>query len=213
MKVVAQTRKEQGSSASRRLRREGKVPGIIYGGSGEPARVAIDHNPLYHSMRVEAFHSSILDMELDGKTERVLLRDVQWHAYKPQVMHVDFQRVSADQEITVEVPFHFKNAETSPAVKLQGAIVNHVMNVIEVSCLPDKLPEFIEVDLSGLNIENAVHLSEVKFPAGVTAVVTAGTDPVIANATVVIAADEDVDEAATPAAAPAAPAAGDAKKS
>ena len=210
MKVVAQTRKEQGSSASRRLRREGKVPGIIYGGSGEPARVAIDHNPLYHSMRVEAFHSSILDMELDGKAERVLLRDVQWHAYKPQVMHVDFQRVSADQEITVEVPFHFKNAESSPAVKLQGAIVNHVMNVIEVSCLPDRLPEFIEVDLAGLNIEKAVHLSEVKFPEGVTPVVAAGSDPVVANATVVGGAAED--DAATPAAAPAAPAAGDAKK-
>ena len=212
MKVVAQTRKEQGSGASRRLRREGKVPGIIYGGSGEPTRVAIDHNPLYHSMRVEAFHSSILDMELDGKTERVLLRDVQWHAYKPLVMHVDFQRVSADQEITVEVPFHFKNAENAPAVKLQGAIINHAMNEIEISCLPDKLPEFIEVDQGELTIEKAVHLSEVKFPDGVTAVVSAGTDPVVANAAVVVASAEDEAEDAAAAAAAATPAAGDAKK-
>lgn len=211
MKVVAQTRKEQGSSASRRLRREGKVPGIIYGGSGEPTRVAIDHNPLYHSMRVEAFHSSILDMELDGKPERVLLRDVQWHAYKPQVMHVDFQRVSADQEITVSVPLHFRNAETSPAVKLQGAMVNHAMNEIEISCLPDQLPEFIEVDLAGLTAEKAIHLSQVKFPEGVTPVIPTGTDPVVANATVVAGGGDDAE--AAPAAAPAAtPAAGDAKK-
>ena len=211
MKVVAQTRKEQGSSASRRLRREGKVPGIIYGGSGEPTRVAIDHNPLYHSMRVEAFHSSILDMELDGKTERVLLRDVQWHAYKPQVMHVDFQRVSADQEITVSVPLHFRNAETSPAVKLQGAMVNHAMNEIEISCLPDQLPEFIEVDLAGLTAEKAIHLSQVKFPEGVTPVIPTGTDPVVANATVVAGGGDGAE--AAPAAAPAAgPAAGDAKK-
>lgn len=210
MKVVASTREAQGSSASRRLRRAGKVPGIIYGGSGEPKRIAIDHNPLYHSMRVEAFHSSILDIELDGQSERVLLRDVQWHAYKPQVMHVDFLRVSADQEITIEVPLHFKNAESSPAVKLQGAIVNHAMNVIEISCLPDKLPEFIEVDLAGLSVEKAIHLSEVTFPEGVTAVVATGTDPVVANATVLGAEEEPAPTAATPAAAPAA---GDAKKS
>ena len=211
MKVVASTRKEQGSSASRRLRHSGKVPGIIYGGTGEPTQIAIDHNPLYHSMRVEAFHSSILDLEVDGKTERVLLRDVQWHAYKPQVMHVDFQRVSADQEITVSVPFHFKNAEISPAVKLQGAIVNQAISELEVSCRPDQLPEFSEVDLSELAVEKAIHLSQVKFPEGVTAEVPAGTDPVVANATVVAAEKE---EAAPAAAAPAAatPAAGEAKK-
>lgn len=210
MKVVAATRKEQGTSASRRLRRAGKVPGIIYGGSGEPERIAIDHNPLFHSMRVEAFHSSILDIELDGRAERVLLRDVQWHAYKPQVMHVDFLRVSADQAITVEVPFHFKNAESSPAVKRQGAIVNHVMNEIEISCLPDKLPEFIEVDLAGLTIEKAIHLSEVTFPEGVTPVIHGNADPVVANAAVVT--ESAADAPAAEAAPAATPAAGDAKK-
>ena len=106
-----------GSGASRRLRRSVKVPGIVYGGDSQPMQIAIDHNPLYHSMRVEAFHSSILDIELGGRTERVLLRDVQWHAYKPQVLHVDFQRVAADQKITIRIPFHFMNQETSPAVK------------------------------------------------------------------------------------------------
>lgn len=212
MKVVAETRKEQGSGASRRLRRAGKVPGIIYG-NGEPTQIALDHNPLYHSMRVEAFHSSILDIELDGRTERALLRDVQWHAYKPQVMHVDFMRVSADQEITVSVPFHFKNQETSPAVKLQAAVVSHVLNEIEVSCLPDKLPEFIEVDLAELSIEKAVHLSDIPFPEGVTPVLHGAADPVIANAAVVEEEAEPAEAAAaaTPAAAPAA--GGEAKKS
>ena len=219
MKVVAQERKEQGSGASRRLRRAGTVPGILYGGAGEPTRIAIDHNPLYHSMRVEAFHSSILDIELDGRTERALLRDVQWHAYKPQVMHVDFMRVSADQAITVSIPFHFKNQEISPAVKLQGALVNHVMNEIEISCLPDKLPEFIEVDLAQISTETAVHLSDVVFPEGVTPVLHGVTDPVVANAARVAAeTDEAADEAAaatgTPAAgATASPPAGDSKKS
>lgn len=221
MKVVAQTRNEQGSGASRRLRRSGKVPGIIYGGNGEPTRIAIDHNPLYHSMRVEAFHSSILDIELDGRTERALLRDVQWHAYKPQVMHVDFMRVSADQEITVSIPFHFKNQETSPAVKLQGALVNHVMNEIEISCLPDRLPEFIEVDLSQISTETAVHLSDIVFPEGVTPVLHGTVDPVVANAAVVAeesdeaAADEALGAVGVPAAgaAPASAAGGDSKKS
>ncbi len=211
MKVIAETRKEQGSGASRRLRRSGKVPGILYG-NGEPTRLAIEHNPLYHSMRVEAFHSSILDLEIDGKTERALLRDVQWHAYKPQVMHVDFMRVSADQEITVSVPFHFMNQETSPAVKLQGAVISHVLNDIEISCLPDKLPEFIEVDLAELTVEKPVHVSDIRFPDGVTPILHGMADPVIANAAVVVE-EAEPEETAAPVAAAAAPAAGEPKKS
>jgi large subunit ribosomal protein L25 len=151
MKVVATTRNTQGSGASRRLRRTGKVPGILYGGNAEPTAIEIEHNPLYHSLRVEAFHSSILDMEIDGRAERVLLRDVQWHAYRQQVMHIDFQRVAADQKIHVKVPLHFVNQDVSPAVKLSAAIVSHVLTEIDVSCLPGNLPEFIEVDLSNLS--------------------------------------------------------------
>jgi large subunit ribosomal protein L25 len=204
MKVVATTRSAQGSSASRRLRHSGKVPGIIYGGQGEPTVIEMDHNPLYHSMRVEAFHSSILDMEIDGKPEKVLLRDVQWHAYKQQVMHVDFQRVAADQKIHIKVPLHYVNQENSPAVKLVGGIVSHVLTEIDVTCLPGNLPEFIEVDLSELTPGHPLHLSSVKLPEGVTAVQTK-EDPVLVTVTVKGGADE---EAAVPApAAAAAPAA------
>ncbi|MEK9719993.1 MAG: 50S ribosomal protein L25/general stress protein Ctc, partial [Quisquiliibacterium sp.] len=126
MKVVANKRNEQGTGASRRLRRAGKVPGIIYGGQGEPARIEVDHNSLYHALRVESFHSSILDLDLDGSSEQVLLRAVQWHPYKPQVMHIDFQRIDADHVITMRVPVHFMNQEISPAVKLGGAMISHV---------------------------------------------------------------------------------------
>jgi large subunit ribosomal protein L25 len=183
MKVVATTRTAQGSGASRRLRRSGKVPGIVYGSTATPTAIEIDHNPLYHSLRVEAFHSSILDMELDGKAERVLLRDVQWHAYKPLVMHIDFQRVAADQKINVKVPLHYVNQDISPAVKISAAIVSHVQSEIEVTCLPGALPEFIEVDLSGLTAGHPIHLSDVKFPDGV-APVQAKENPVLVVATV-----------------------------
>ncbi|MFM1989896.1 MAG: hypothetical protein RJA99_2853 [Pseudomonadota bacterium] len=183
MKVVAVTRTAQGSGASRRLRRSGKVPGIIYGGAATPTAIELDHNPLYHSLRVEAFHSSILDMELDGKPEKVLLRDVQWHAYKPQVTHIDFQRVAADQKIHVKVPLHYVNQDISPAVKISAAIVSHVQSEIEVTCLPGALPEFIEVDLSGLTAGHPIHLSDVKFPDGV-APVQAKENPVLVVATV-----------------------------
>jgi large subunit ribosomal protein L25 len=206
-------RKEMGSGASRRLRRAAKVPGIVYGGEAKPVQVALDHNPLYHSLRVEAFHSSILDMELDGKSEQVLLRDVQWHPYKPQVLHVDFQRVAANQKITIRVPFHFMNQEVSPAVKESKAVVNHVLTEIEISCLPADLPKYLEVDLSGITLEQSLHLSAVKMPQGVTPVVAPGADPVIATAVMVMGTVADIKEdeekaaaaAATPAvAAPAA---------
>ena len=184
MKVVATSRKEQGSSASRRLRRAGQVPGIVYGGNVEPTAVAIEHNPLYHSLRVEAFHSSILDMELDGRTEQVLLRDVQWHPYKPVVMHIDFQRVAAGEKITVKVPLHFVNQEISPAVKLSAAIVGHVVNEIEITCLPKDLPSFIEVDLSNLETTQTVHANDIKLPAGVSLAQHGGENPAIVTVTV-----------------------------
>jgi large subunit ribosomal protein L25 len=207
MKVVAEARTKTGSGASRRLRRAAKVPGILYGGTSKPVQIALDHNPLYHSLRVEGFHASILDMELGGKTEPVLLRDVQWHPYKPQVLHVDFQRVAADQKITIKVPFHFMNQENSPAVKESKAVVNHVLTEIEISCLPADLPEYIDVDLSSITLEHSLHLSTITLPKGVTPLVAPGTDPVIATAVVVGGSAADNKEDAEKAAAAAVPAA------
>ena len=205
MQISAQERKDVGTSASRRLRRANQVPGIVYGGEAAPIQVALDHNTLYHALRVEAFHSSILDMDIDGKKQRVLLRNVQWHPYKQQVLHVDFQRVAANQKITVKVPLHFINGENSPAVK---------QTEIEVQVLPKDLPEFIEVDLAELAMEHSIHLSSIKLPKGVTAVVAPGTDPVLASASLVGGSDIDAEaESAVADAAPAAaPAAGDADK-
>ena len=211
MKVVATTRTVEGSGASRRLRHAGKVPGIIYGGKGQATNISIDHNPLYHSLRVEAFHSSILDMDLDGKSERVLLRDVQWHPYKQQVMHIDFQRVAADQKIQIRVPLHYTNQEISPAVKISAAIVSHIVNDLEISCLPADLPSFIEVDLSGLEVGKAVHLNDVKLPNGVTVVLHGKENPVLVAASVPGAAEEEP-AAAPAAAAPAAAAKKEEKK-
>ncbi|NBS66441.1 MAG: 50S ribosomal protein L25/general stress protein Ctc, partial [Betaproteobacteria bacterium] len=179
MKVVATTRKEQGSSASRRLRRSHQVPGILYGGSNEPTSIAIEHNPLYHALRVETFHSSILEMELDGKPEQVLLRDIQWHPYRQQVMHIDFQRVSADRPIHMRVPLHFRNQEASPAVKQSGGIVGHVLTEIDITCLPKDLPGFIDVDLSNLESGKPLHVRDIKFPEGVSPVLRAKENPVV----------------------------------
>ena len=193
MKVVATTRKLQGTGASRRLRHAGRTPGIIYGGTGGPVAIELDHNSLFHAMRNETFHSSILDLEIDGKSEQVLLRDAQWHPFKPQVLHVDFQRVLAAEKINVKVPLRFLNQEVSPAVKLQNAIVSHVVTEIEVVCLPKDLPGFIEVDLANLGVERAVHLSDLPLPEGVT-VVGHGDNPTIVVATVKgggAAADEE----------------------
>ena len=170
MKVVAFPRNEQGSGASRRLRKAGQTPGIIYGGEKAPVAIAVDHNALYHALKKEAFHSSILDLEIDGKVEQVLLRDFQTHAFKQLVLHVDFQRVDAKQKLHVKVPLHFINAEVSPAVKLHANVISHVQNELDVACLPKDLPEFIEVDLSTLESGASIHLADLKLPQGVTAV-------------------------------------------
>src|SRR5690606_34848605 len=147
MNFTATKRTAQGSSASRRLRRAGRVPAIVYGGTEQPLAIEVDHNDIYHALRKEEFHSSVLKMQLEGEqgTQGVLLRDVQWHAYKRHVMHIDFQRVDASQALHTKVPLHFINEETSPAVKLGGGMINHVMTELEVSCLPADLPQFIEV--------------------------------------------------------------------
>ena len=201
MKVVANTRSAQGTGASRRLRGAGKVPGIIYGGNAQPTMIELDHNNLFHALRVEAFHASILDMELDGKPEQVLLRDVQWHPFKQQITHIDFQRVTPDSKITMKVPLHFKGQENSPAVKLSAAIIGHVLNEVAVSCLPGNLPEFIEVDLSNLTTDQTVHMLDIPMPEGVKPVLRVRENPVVVTVTVPAAEEE-----AAPAAAAAAPA-------
>ncbi|MFJ3318533.1 50S ribosomal protein L25/general stress protein Ctc [Herbaspirillum huttiense] len=170
MKVIAFPRNEQGTGASRRLRRAGQTPGIVYGGTAAPLNIAVDNNALYHALKKETFHSSILDLEIDGKVEQVLLRDFQVHAFKQLVLHVDFQRVDASQKLHTKVPLHFVNAEISPAVKLHAGIISHVAAELDVTCLPKNLPEFIEVDLAKLDVGQSIHLADLKLPNGVTAV-------------------------------------------
>ncbi len=203
MKVVAFPRKEQGSGASRRLRTAGQTPGIVYGGTTAPINIALDHNALYHALKKEAFHSSILDLEIEGKTEQVLLRDFQLHAYKQLVLHVDFQRVDASQKIHVKVPLHFVNADVSPAVKLHSAVIGHVLSDLDISCLPKDLPEFVQVDLANLDVGQSIHVNDLKLPAGVT-VVAHGENPTVATASIPAGKVEAEAEAAAAAAAPAA---------
>ncbi len=209
MKVVANTRQAQGTGASRRLRRTGKVPGILYGGEGQPTAIEVDHNNLFHALRVESFHSSILDMELDGTSERVLLRDLQWHPYKQQVMHIDFQRVTTGQAITTRVPIHYLHADQSPAVKLGGAIVSHVLNEIQITCLPRHLPEFLEIDLANAAVGDVIHVSEIPMPEGVKPVLHGKEDPVVVTIALpaVVSEEETTDAAEGEAPAPAAAAA------
>lgn len=202
MKVIAFPRKEQGSGASRRLRNAGQTPGIIYGGTAAPVTIALDHNALFHALKKEAFHSSILDMEIEGKVEKVLLRDFQMHAYKQLVLHADFQRIDEKQKIHVKVPLHFVNSEVSPAVKLGGAIISHVMNELDVTCLPGDLPEFVEVDLSKIEAGASIHLADVKLPKGVSAVLHGNENPTIATASVP-AGQVAAEDAAAAEAAPA----------
>ena len=169
MKFTAYERSLQGTGASRRLRRSNKVPGIVYG-AGEPTSIELDHNALFFALKKEAFHSSILEMELGGKTEQVLLRDHQMHAFRPIVMHVDFQRVDATTRIVKKVPLHFINEENSPAVKIDKCVISHVVTEIEIECLAEKLPEFITVDLAEINKGESVHVRDLKFDAGIKVV-------------------------------------------
>ena len=209
MQFNATPRSVQGSSASRRLRRASRVPAIVYGGKEQPANIELDHNEIFHALRKELFHSSILDMQLDGKSQQVLLRSVQWHPYKQIVMHVDFQRVDANQKLHTKVPLHFTNADSSPAVKLSAAIISHLFTEIEISCLPADLPHFIEVDLTNLVAGASIHLADITLPKGVTYLAHRGdVNPVLATALVKggPADDEDKSAAGAPAAG-AAPAA------
>jgi large subunit ribosomal protein L25 len=182
IEIIAKKREAQGTGASRRLRRAGTVPGIVYGGGKDAVNIEVNHKDLFLQFRHEAFHASILDLILDGKKEQVLLRDYQMHPVRNDIQHIDFQRVSATEKIHVKVPFHFINAEVAPGVKLAHGVVTHVMTEADVSCLPKNLPEFIEVDLSNLEAGHSIHLSELKLPKGVEFVQLAhGDDAAVAS--------------------------------
>jgi large subunit ribosomal protein L25 len=202
MKFVAFERTKQGTGASRRLRNTGKTPGIVYGGEGQPQLIELDHNALWHALKKEAFHSTILEMELGGKVSKVLMRDVNMHPFKQLVLHIDFQRVDAKTKLHMKVPVHYVKAEESQAVKFEHCVVNHVISDLEVTCFPGDLPEFIEVDLSGLKKGVSLHLSEIKLPKGVTPVLHGKKDPVLVSVVATVAEEAPAAEAA--AAAPAA---------
>ena len=203
MKFTAFERSKQGTGASRRLRNTGMTPGIVYGGSFAPQLIELDHNALWHALKKEAFHASILDMELAGQTTKVLLRDYQMHPFKQLVLHIDFQRVEASTRLHMKVPLHYSGEENSPAVKADKCLVTHVVNEIEVTCLPADLPEFIAVDLSTLESGKSLHLDDITLPKGVKAVTHGKPNPVLVS--VVLPVEEVI---AAPVAAPAA----DAKK-
>jgi large subunit ribosomal protein L25 len=193
MKFVAFERSKQGTGASRRLRIAGKTPGIVYGGEAQPQAIELDHNALWHALKKEAFHASILDMEINGQTSPVLLRDVQYHPFKQLVLHVDFQRVNANERLTIKVPVHFKNEENSPAVKLAQNLVNHVVTELEITSLPADLPEFVEVDLSELANGATVFAKDIKLPQGVQLAIAA--DTVVVSAVAPAGGEEAADEA------------------
>lgn len=175
----AQPRTLQGTGASRRLRRTGRIPGVVYGGEKAAQAIDIDHNEIWHKLRKEAFHSSVLHMNLAGVNETVLLRDIQMHPFKRQILHLDFQRIDATHAIHQKVPLHFVNADIAPGVKLQGGLVSHIINELDVKCLPGDLPEFIEVDLKELSAGHSIHVSALKLPKGVEIAMHKGEDPVV----------------------------------
>lgn len=180
--VIAQARAEQGSGASRRLRNAGRVPAIVYGAGKDAQAVTLDHNTIYHALRVEAFHASVLSLNVDGQVEKVLLRDVQHHPFRQLILHVDFQRVDPNAKLHIKVPLHFVNADLAPGVKLGGGIISHVLNEVEVSCLPASLPEFIEVDLANLGAGQSIHMADLKLANGVELVALhRGDNQTVAN--------------------------------
>ena len=186
MKFVAFERALQGTGASRRLRITGRTPGIVYGGTGQPLLIELDHNALFHAIKKEAFHASILEMELAGNTHKVLLRDLQMHPFKQQILHIDFQRVEATTRMTVKVPLHFSGEENSPAVKAENCLVNHVLTELTVSCFPADIPEFIAIDLSGMKKGASLHIKDVTLPKGVKFVVKGQVNPVVASVSAIV---------------------------
>ncbi|HYX64241.1 MAG TPA: 50S ribosomal protein L25/general stress protein Ctc [Burkholderiales bacterium] len=203
IEINARKREAQGTGASRRLRRSGRVPGIVYGGDKDAVRIDLDHKDLFFNLRNEKFHASILTLALDGEKQQVLLRAVNMHPFKAQVQHIDFQRISKDKKIHMKVPLHFVNAEKSPGVKEQAGVVNHVMTELDIACFPDDLPEYVEVDLSGLTVGHSLHVRQLPMPKGVELALSKDEDPVVA--TVVVPALVSEEEEAAAAAAAVAP--------
>ncbi|MDH4215294.1 MAG: 50S ribosomal protein L25/general stress protein Ctc [Gallionella sp.] len=218
IEINATIRKAQGTGASRRLRNTGRVPGVVYG-VGDVNLIDMDHNDLYHKLRAEAFHASILTLNLEGKKEKVLLRDFVMHPFRQQVQHIDFQRVDENKKMHIKVPLHFLNEAIAPGVKTGGGKISHVKTELDIVCLPKDLPAFIEVDLSHMTLGHSIHVSDLKLPKGVEAA-THGThtaEAVVATVQVPrgmveaeVTAEAEAAAAASAAAAPA-PAAGAAK--
>ncbi len=205
IEIKAEPRSLQGTGASRRLRRESKVPGILYGAGKDAQPIQLDHKELYFKLKLEAFHASVLDLEIGTEKAQVLLRDYQMHPFKDLILHADFQRVDANKKIHMRVPIHFVNADIAPGVKLAGGAVQHIVNDLDITCLPKDLPEFVEVDLAGLQAGHSLHVSGIKLPAGVESTALAKGDD-LTVATVVIprqatAEEELVTAAAAPSAA------------
>jgi large subunit ribosomal protein L25 len=200
IEISARKREMQGTNAARRLRRKGLVPGIVYGGEQDALNIELDHQALYLSLRNERFHASILTLEVAGAKEQVLLRSVSMHPYKPQVQHVDFQRVLKDRKLHMKVPLHFVNAEKSPGVKDQSGVVSHVLNELDITCFPDDLPEFIEVDLGNLAVGNSIHVRELALPKGVELALKKDENPVVATVVVPTLITEEEEAAAAAAA-------------
>lgn len=174
--IEAHVRHDIGKGASRRLRREEKVPGVVYGGGKEPSSLVLEHKIIAKSLENEAFYSHILVLKTGSDSERVILKDVQRHPFKPRIMHVDFQRVRADEKLHMHIPLHFVGADKAPGVKDAGGLVSHLMTDVEISCLPDNLPEYIELDISNMQLNQILHLSDIKLPKGVELVALAHGD-------------------------------------
>jgi large subunit ribosomal protein L25 len=205
IEIKAEPRSLQGTGASRRLRRESKVPGILYGAGKDAQPIQLDHKELYFKLKLEAFHASVLDLEIGSEKAQVLLRDYQMHPFKELILHADFQRVDPNKKIHMRVPLHFVNADIAPGVKLAGGAVQHIVNDLDITCLPKDLPEFIEVDLAGLQAGHSLHVSSVKLPAGVeSTALSKGDDLTIATIVIprVVTAEEELAQtAAAPSAA------------
>ena len=178
--LTAEFRDEQGKGASRRLRHAGRVPAILYGGKREPRALSLDHTKLQLALENEKFYSSIMELKVGDQSQAAILRDVQRHPWKNQVVHVDLQRVYEDETIRLSVPLHFRGQEAAPGVKSEGGMMSHLRNELTVECLPKDLPEFLEIDVSGLHLNQSLHLSDIKLPAGVASVeLVAGKNPSI----------------------------------
>ncbi len=186
MKFTAFERALQGTGASRRLRITGRTPGIVYGGTGAATMIELDHNALFHAIKKEAFHASILEMELSGNVHKVLLRNLQMHPFKQQILHIDFQRVEATTRMTIKVPVHYTGEENSPAVKAENCLVNHVLTELTVSCFPADIPEFIAVDLSEMKKGAPLHVLDITLPKGVKFVAKGQVNPVLVSVTAIV---------------------------